>query len=67
MPRKVMAVQGSGGRPIRVSIGVKQQERIVDPTGFLTHSSQRLTRTEHEVFQEWKRKVQSGEINIEYP
>jgi len=67
MPRKVMMVQGSDGRAIRVTLGAKAKERIVDPAGFLTKSSPGLSKEEQEGFSNWKSQVQSGKIKIDYP
>jgi hypothetical protein len=67
MGRKAMTVQGASGRVIRVTVGVKAKERILDPIGFLTKSSTGLTKDEQAAFADWKAKVQSGEIEINYP
>lgn len=68
MPRKLMPVQGKPGRSIRVPLGAITKERIIDPTGVLAYSRSSLSPESQKAFSEWKKQVQSGEIQqIKYP
>jgi hypothetical protein len=61
MSRKIYSVKDKHGRPIRVSVGVKSKERLIDPTGFLTQSSSSgLNAEEQKAFSEWKAKAQTS-------
>lgn len=64
MSRKQHTIKNVAGRSIRVSIGTSTPERIIDPTGVLTQSSQHggLNEEEHAAFIEWKNKIKLGEV-----
>lgn len=66
---RTATIRRSGSHKVRVKSNSATPERIVDPSGFLSISreNQGLSADEHAVFKELKRKIQSGEIRIEYP
>lgn len=72
MARKMMLVTNIEGRAIRTSIGAKSvPTHIIDPVGVLTVSHRPgapgLSAVEQAAFSEYRRKVESGEIVIEFP
>ncbi|TLS52829.1 hypothetical protein FE782_09420 [Paenibacillus antri] len=70
-----MRYKGLGGRSIHVAIRngsnkTSLKESIIDPVGVLTESSangQGLNEKELAVFKEWKERVKSQKLKVDYP